>query len=288
MMELIVNPTAGNGRAREICEAVIRKLEQRGIPHQLHTTDHPGHATEIARDAAARGIQTVIAFGGDGTVTETAAGLIGTQTALGVIPSGTGNDFIKTAGLPTKWEEALDFILTHPARPIDTGRINDTFFINECGTGLDVMALDYAKAAKKYCRGLLPYLYGVFRAILSFKPIEMHIEIDDQVMDGRYMVCAIGNGRYLGGGIPITPCAELTNGKFEILVVDAVPRWVIPFYLVSLMKGTLYQKKRVAHPYQASRCLVRCKNMRLNLDGEIVPMEEARFTCMPGSLLLHW
>ena len=288
MIELIVNPTAGNGRAREICEAVIRRLEERGIEHQLHTTDHPGHATELARDAAARSAETVITLGGDGTVTETAAGLNGTQTALGIIPSGTGNDFIKSAGIPSKWEDALEFILSHAPRPVDTGKINDTFFINECGTGLDVMALDYANSAKKYCRGLLPYLYGVICAIINYKPGEMHIEIDDHVMDGKFLVCAIGNGRYIGGGIPITPCAELTNGKFEVLVVDHVPRWKIPFYLPSLMMGTLYKKKKVAHPFQASRCLVRCKDMRLNLDGEIVPMQEARFVCMPGSLLLHW
>lgn len=288
MIELIVNPTAGNGRAKEIYKGVIEKLKERSIEHVLHLTDHPRHATEIAQAAAARGAKTVIVFGGDGTITETAAGLHGSKTALGIIPSGTGNDFIKTAGIPMKWDEALDFILSHPPRPIDTGTINDSFFINECGTGLDVMALDYANDAKKYCKGLLPYLYGVFRAILNFKPVDMHIEIDDLSMDGKFLVCAIGNGRYIGGGIPITPCADLTNGKFEILVVDAVPRWVIPFYLPALMMGTLYKKKRVAHQYQASRCLVRCKNMRLNLDGEIVPMEEALFLCKPASLLLHW
>jgi len=288
MIELIVNPTAGNGRAGAIYQGVVETLKKRGIEHAVHLTDHPAHATTIAKEAAERGAETVIVFGGDGTITEAAAGLHGSQTALGIIPSGTGNDFIKTAGIPQKWDEALEFILSHPPRPIDTGLINDTFFINECGTGLDVMALDYANKAKKYCRGLLPYLYGVLCAIIKFKPVDMHIEIDDQVMDGKYLVCAIGNGRYIGGGIPITPCADLTNGKFEILIVDAVPRWVIPFYLPSLMMGTLYKKKRVSHQYQASRCLVRCQNMRLNLDGEIVPMEEALFVCKPHSLLLHW
>lgn len=287
MIEIIVNPAAGNGSALTTSRLVVKALKEREIAHQLHQTDHPGHATEIARQAAQRGCETLIAIGGDGTVTEVAAGLHGTQTALGIIPSGTGNDFVKTAGIPKGWKEALEFILSHPARPVDMGLINDTCFLNECGTGFDVLALDYATEAKKYCKGLLPYLYGVLRSIISYRAIDMHIEIDDEVIEGKYLVCAVGNGRYIGGGIPITPCSELTNGKFEILVVDGVPNWRIPFYLPSLMKGTLYQKKP-AHRYQASRCLIRCKNMRLNLDGEIIPMDEARFVCSPSSLLLHW
>lgn len=288
MIEIIVNPTAGRGRTVAIGQQVAQKLTERGIPFRLHTTDHSGHATELAREAAARGTETVIAMGGDGTVTETAAGLHGTQTALGVIPCGTGNDFIKTAGIPANWEEALDFLLTHPARPVDCGRLNDGFFINECGAGFDVMTLDFAAQVKKRFSGLLPYLYGVLRAMIAFRPIRMHIEIDDQVLEGRYMVCAVGNGRYIGGGIPITPCADLTDGQFEVLVVDGVANWRIPFYLPALMMGTLYKKKRVAHRYQARRVLLRCKDMRLNQDGEILPMTEARFEVDEGALLLHW
>lgn len=288
MLEIIVNPTAGKGRTLETSRLVAQKLTERGIPFQLHQTNHPTHATQIAREAAARGAETVIAMGGDGTLTETAAGLHGTRTALGIIPCGTGNDFIKSAGIPAKWEEALEFILSHPARPVDVGMINNSCFINECGTGFDVMALDFATEAKKVLSGLLPYLYGVLRAIVSFRPINMHIEIDDEVLDGKYLVCAVGNGKFIGGGIPITPCADLINGKFEVLVVDAVPNWLIPFYLPSLMAGTLYKKKKVAHQYQASRVLIRCRDMRLNQDGEIIPMDEARFQIDPASLMLHW
>lgn len=288
MIEIIVNPEAGGGRALQTSKQVVQRLTERGVEFVLHQTNHPTHATEIARSAAQRGAETVIALGGDGTVTETAAGLHGTQTALGIIPCGTGNDFIKSACIPKDWEAALDFILTHPARPVDSGTINDTFFLNECGTGLDVMTLDYAESAKKRMHGIWPYLYGLIRAVISFKPVQMHIEIgDDIVMDGRYMVCAIGNGRYIGGGIPITPGAELTDGLFDILVVDAVPRWRIPFYLPSLMMGTLH-KRKVAKRYLASRCLVSCADMRLNMDGEIRSMKEARFQCEPSSFLLHW
>lgn len=289
MIEIIVNPEAGGGRALKTSEGVVQMLRERGLDFILHKTDHPLHATQIAREAAARGSETVIALGGDGTVTETAAGLQGSQTALGIIPCGTGNDFIKTAGIPAGWKEALDFLLSHPPRPVNSGRINNGFFLNECGTGFDVMTLDFTLEAKKRMKGIWPYLYGVVRSIFAYKPVDMHIEIgDDVVLDGKYLVCAVANGRYIGGGIPISPGADLTDGLFDILVVDAVPRWVIPFYLPSLMMGTLHKKTRVAHSYRADRCFIRCDNMRLNLDGEIRPMKEARFLCEPAALLLHW
>lgn len=288
MIEMIVNPAAGGGRGVEIAKLAAKKLAELGHDHVLHTTSYPGHATEIACEAVQRGADTVIAFGGDGTVHETAAGLRGSKTALGIIPSGTGNDFIKSAGIPAKWEDALSFILSHPARPVNSGVMNGKFFMNECGTGFDVLALDYANKAKKYVRGLLPYLYGVICSIFSYKPYQMHIEIgDDVVLDGKYLVCAIGNGRYIGGGIPITPGAELTDGLFDVLVVDDVPRWIIPFYLPSLMMGTLF-KKKPAHLYRAQKVRLDCKEMRLNMDGEIFSIEQAEFLCEEDQLLLHW
>ncbi len=288
MMELIANPTAGGGRAVAIALEAAKKLKERGIDFVLHITDHPGHATKLARAAAKRNCDTVVAFGGDGTLHETAAGLRGSKTALGVIPAGTGNDFIRSAGIPTQWEEALEFLLSHPARPVNSGMMNDQFFINECGTGFDVITLDYAEKAKKYVRGLAPYLYGVIRAIFAFNPSNMHIEIgDDVVLDGKFMICAAGNGRFFGGGIPITPGADLTDGLFDILVVDAVPRWIIPFYLPSLMLGTLH-KKKYAHCYRSNKLLLRCEDMRINMDGEMQPQSEARIVCEEDTLLLHW
>lgn len=289
MIEIIVNPTAGNGRSLEIGEAVSEKLKALGKDFVVHKPEQPEDATKFAKEAAQRGAETVIAIGGDGTIHKTASGLCGTQTALSIIPAGTGNDFIKSAGIPQKWEEALDFLLSHPARPVDVGMVNDGFFMNECGTGFDVLTLDYAAEAKKRFRGLVPYMYGLLRAILTYRPVDMHLEIgDDVVLDGKYLVCAIANGSFIGGGMPIAPGADLCDGLLDILVVKAVPNWVIPFYLPSLMMGTLHTKKRVARRYLASHCTLKCDNMRLNLDGEVVSMKEARFVCQPGALLMHW
>lgn len=288
MIHLIVNPVAGNGRAKIVGEQAGAYLAEKQLQYSLLYTEHPGHATELARAAAEQGVESVIAVGGDGTVSETAAGLMHTQTAMGVLSAGTGNDFIKALGTPKKWQDTLDFILTHPSRPIDTGTMNDSFFINVCGTGFDVMVLDYAVQATKFCRGIWPYLYGVLRAIKNFKPISMHIEIDDEtVLDGKYLLCSIANGKFIGGGIPIAPVADVADGLFDIVVVDAVPRWKIPFYLPGLLSGKLLHYK-VAKHYRASKCVLASKGMRLNVDGEILPVESTFFTCQRDALKIYW
>ena len=205
-----------------------------------------------------------------------------------MVPAGTGNDFVKTIGTPREWRAALEFILTHPARPVNSGMMNDRFFLNVGGAGFDVMVLDFANAARKRLHGIWSYLYGVLRAISAFRPIPIHVEIGgDVVLDGQYMICSVGNGRFIGGGIPITPKADVTDGLFDIQLVDAVPRWKIPFYLPSLMMGTLF-KHPPAHNYRASRCILTSPGMRLQLDGEILPVERTCFVCESDALLMHW
>ena len=288
MLEIIVNPAAGNGRTKGIAQELSRYLTEKNTAHRLVYTQAPDHATELARDAAARGVDTVIAVGGDGTITEAARGLAHTGTALGIIPSGTGNDFIKAIGIPRDWRSAVDFILTHPARPVNTGTVNDRFFMNACGAGFDVMVLDYSIEAKKHCSGIWPYFYGILRAIKNYKPFRMRVEIgEDTVIERDCMLCSVANGKYFGGGIPIAKQADVTDGLLDILVVDAVPRWKIPFYLPSIMLGTLPRRKP-AHLFKAAKCKLSSPGMRLNLDGEILPMDDVSFTLETDALKVHW
>lgn len=287
MYRFICNPTAGNGYAKEAAESAFQKLKHNGIECEIVYSTCGKDATRLAQVAVEDRVDTVIACGGDGTIANVADGLKGSKTALGILPCGTGNDFIKTAGISKNWEEALDIILQHPARPVDCGTVNGRLFMNIVGTGFDVMVLDYAETAKKKCKGIWPYLYGVIRSIAAYKPFHMHIEIDDLKLDGDYMIFATGNGRCFGGGIPITPMASLDDGLLEVVVVRSVPNWKIPFYLPALMKGTLYKKKPATH-YQAKKCKVSYEGMRVNLDGEILSMDSAEIILNSNQLLLHW
>ncbi len=282
---LIVNPTAGAGLALKTAEKVQQVLAERGIPFHMVRTAYPGHGTELAREMAEAGKPVVVAIGGDGTVREVAAGLVHTGSALGIIPAGTGNDLVKTAGIPGEPMEALDFLLSHNSRKIDTGTVNDRFFLNVCGTGFDVAVLDCTERFKSRFHGLLPYFLGLIRAIFRYQPDLITVEADGFQAEGRFMVCSVANGRFIGGGIPICPVAELTDGKLNFVLIRNVPRWKIPFYLPGLMlSGDL--KFRITTHLLSETVRLRGRNLRINIDGEIEPMDEAVFRICPASLKL--
>ena len=156
MIYAICNPIAGSGRGKVIGEIIEKILTEKGLEHKLVMTEKTGHAAELAREACDSGAETILAIGGDGTSLEVARGMIGRESALGIIPAGTGNDFVKTLGVPLQPVSALEYVLSHPAKPTDAGEINGKVFLNEIGTGFDVSVLDYAEKAKKTFRGILP------------------------------------------------------------------------------------------------------------------------------------
>lgn len=285
MLTLIVNPAAGSGYALKTEQKLKTALEGRAEYEILHTAG-PGDATRLAREAAARpGCTGVIAVGGDGTCGEVACGMAGTGVPMGIIPSGTGNDFIKSVGLPKDPLAALEIILKGNQQPIDVGSLNDRMFLNVCGTGFDVQTLEFTQAAKKYARGILPYMIGLIRAIFSFRPVHVSFTADGVTQERDVLLCSIANGRYIGGGIPICPDAQPDDGLLDMVIVETKPRWKIPFYLPGLMLGHI-DRFRVTTHKRCSTMRILSEGMRLNVDGEIIPMDEANFQIMQGKLLL--
>ena len=287
MITMIVNPVSGAGRAKAVGEKASAMLKKLNVAFTLRLTEAIGHATELAKQAAQRGDATVIAVGGDGTVNEVAAGLLNSKTALGIIPAGNGNDFAKALGIPKSWDAALEYLLKHEPRHVDTGRANGRFFINICGTGFDVMVLENMLKAKQYLRGKLPYLYGIFVTLTRFKPIPMRIEtVEGEVIDQPCSHFSIANGQYFGSGIRIMPLSRVDDGIFDILVINPLSRWKIFLNLPSLLKGTIINKPFCRH-FRTGGCTLHAPNMHLNLDGEIVNTDQVEFTCLPASLLVH-
>ena len=288
MIYAICNPTAGNGRGRKIGEQVKRALDEKGTASRLVMTQNPGHATALAQAARDAGADTVLSIGGDGTALEVARGLLGGSSALGIIPAGTGNDLIKTLGIPKDPEAALDHLLAHAPRPMDVGTINGRPFLNVCGTGFDVSVLDHTEKFKRHMRGLLPYFLGLLGAIFGNRPVRVGISVDGKPEEEEeILICAVANGRYIGGGIPICPAAEPGDGCFDLVKVKAVPRWRIPFYLPGLMGSKILTFRVTTHALVRSVTL-RSPGMRIQIDGEIVPMDEARLELRPGALRVRY
>ena len=287
MIYAICNPTAGSGNGKKTGLLIQKLLEEKGVPCVMLFTQAPGHATQLARQAVAEGAETVLSIGGDGTALEVARGLAGGKTALGVIPAGTGNDFVKTIGVPREPKQALSYILSHPALPTDAGEINGRMFLNEIGTGFDVSVLDYAEKAKKYVKGLLPYLYGVVKTLFRFRAIQLTYSVDGgEEKTEQVFVVAAANGGIIGGGIPIAPEAKAEDGLLDFVVVENIPKSRLPLRLAGLLRGKILSFPETRF-VRASRVTFSAPHMRVNIDGEIVPEKRAEARILPGALMIH-
>lgn len=286
---LIVNPIAGTGFSKTVIPKLEEVLKERNdVEYVIRETEYAGHATQIAKETAAdESVTAVLSVGGDGTSFEVACGLIGTDKPMGVIPAGTGNDFIKTLKIPKDPVEALNAILNGEPKPVDVGRLNDRIFLNVCGTGFDVMVLDYAESEKKKHKGLTPYLIGLIKAIGHYKPTHITLEIDGKKSEKDLLICAIANGRFIGGGIPISPDSDPSDHYFDVVMIGDRPRWKIPFYLPGLLKGKDLGWK-ITKRVKASTVTIDCPGMRVDVDGEILSMDHAEFTMLPGAMRMYW
>lgn len=282
----IVNPTAGTGFAVKAMESLEAVLREKGIEYRVFRTERPGHATELAAQLASDPeVLAVVSVGGDGTAGEAAAGLCGTGMPMGIIPAGTGNDFIKSAGIPNDVQRALDILLTCKPQPTDTGTVNGAFFLNVCGTGFDVTVLDYAESEKEKHRGLTPYLLGLLKAIRHYRSVRLRVTDDTGTTEGRFLVCSVANGRFIGGGIPICPASDVSDGLLDLVMIRHVPRRRIPLYLPGLMLSRDLHFRITTHR-RVKAVTLEGEGLRINIDGEIRSMDRADFCIRPASLQL--
>ena len=282
----IVNPAAGSGFALTAMQKLETVLRGKNIEYRIYRTERPGHGTEIASELSSdKDVLAVVSVGGDGTAGEVAAGLTGTGKPMGIIPAGTGNDFIKSVNIPNDPDKAMEILLTGKQDRIDTGVVNDHFFLNVCGTGFDVTVLDYAEAEKKKHRGLTPYLLGLIKAIFHYRSVRLNLIADGEKEEGQFLVCSVANGRFIGGGIPICPKADIGDGLLDLVLIRDVHRWQIPFYLPGLMLSRDLKFRITCHR-RVSEVIVEDKELRINIDGDIISMSRADFRINPGSLIL--
>ena len=287
MYGVLINPTAGAGHARRVGTLVEDALRTRGLAVETFTTASPGHAEALARQAVERGVRTLFVVGGDGTIFEAARGLSHTEGTLAIIPAGTGNDFVKSLGIPLKPLAALEHALSHAPRAVDAGRINGRLFGNECGAGFDVTVLEYARRFKRLGHGLLPYLLGVLCAIVRYRPIGLTFTLEDGTrLDRRITVCAVANGRFVGGGIPIAPLARADDGLLDVVIMASLPRWKMPGFLPGLLAGRILSFPGV-ETFRCRAIAFEGQGLHVNVDGDILQTDRAALEILPGALRVH-
>ena len=161
--------------------------------------------------------------------------------------------------------------------------MNDYYFLNESGAGFDVEVLKKTVYFKKFGKGLIPYMLGLLSSLKSFRPLPVEIEVDGHVKKTEITVFVVGNGRYIGGGMKAAPHALIDDGYFDVLAADAMNRRMILKLLSKFIKGYHPSLPQV-HEWRAKELVIRCPGMTVNLDGELVDMDEARYKLLPAAL----
>lgn len=182
---------------------------------------HPGHVTELSTKAAREGYSLVVAVGGDGTVNRAAQGLLNSETALGVIPTGSGNGYAGNMGLPRRMDRALEVIKNPAFRSIDVGEVGENIFLVSCGIGWEAIIATVFEGSR--IRGVLPYAGAALSTYLQYEPqmVELSAGPDGWTYQGRPLLFTVANMTDVGLGITIAPNAKPDDG---LLDVSLIPR----------------------------------------------------------------
>ncbi len=217
----ILNPRAGVAARR------TRQAIEGGRPgwldYAVYLTRAPGHATELAREAVDAGAEVVLAVGGDGTVNEVALGLLGSESALGIVPAGSGNGLARALRLPLQPRRALAALEGAERRAMDVGVLNGRVFLNVAGVGFDAAVghAFHARGERGGRRGLLGYLYQSLRELTRYRAPRVELEIDGRPPDVRSpFVLTFANGPQYGSSAVINPGGKLDDGRLEVVIFE--------------------------------------------------------------------
>jgi diacylglycerol kinase (ATP) len=228
---VIVNPTSGRGRSGKLLPEIRQEIHTLGLDAEVRVSRSAEDPPRIARESAEAGAEIVAAMGGDGMTGMVGGALAGTQTALGVIPTGTGNDFARFIGLNRRQPVAAVAVLADPdVRAIDaaqvTGGGREERFINVAGAGFDSEVNETANNMKWKAQGTAKYVAAVVGTLRRFSPAQFEVTVDGSHRSLSGMLIAVGNGESYGGGMRVAAGASLTDGLLEVCVPAGVPEGV--------------------------------------------------------------
>lgn len=292
-LHLLINPAAGRGRAGKRLARMLYHLQQAGLKVALHLTTEPGGIETRARALLVEDV-TLLVAGGDGSVHELANAVLAVRpdARIGVIPVGTGNDFAKAAGIPLDCDTATRLLADRltggaPLRRVDAGRMNERYFANGAGIGLDATV---TRVAHGYAWriGELVYLAAILRTIATGVPTpSLRITSDELLWDGPLTLANAANGPWVGGMFNIAPAADPTDGMLNLMVAGPVNRRRIIALLPKLVQGKHVDEPEIRHWRVKALTVESEAPVASHLDGEVQPLA-TRFAIeiLPGALHL--
>lgn len=266
----IVNPAAGKGLSKKQWDDIWQTLLRTGYDISYQFTGGKGECFSMAKKAVDDGIELVVAVGGDGTINEIVNGIIGSKIKLAVIPTGTGNDFVRTVNIPLDPVEAAIVVGTLQTKKIDIGKVGETYFINVAGIGFDAQVAAEVNKGTKLLTGKLAYLWAIVKAIMDFKPAKIEVSYKESKEVWEVLVLALANARYYGGGMEIAPKASIEDGLLDVVMIESMSRLEFIKSLPLLLKGEhLSHPKVKVHRWQKFS-LAGDSSIHVHADGELL------------------
>lgn len=293
-VHLFLNPTAGRGRAGKRQRRIVELLAGCGLPVELHLSEGVGDLERQVLEVVNAGATRIVVAGGDGSVHETANGLMRAErkAAFGVVPTGTGNDFAKACDIPLDWQQATQalagrIVAGSATRAIDIGSMNGRYFANGAGIGFDARVTHIARSYH-WPIGDLVYLLAIFRGMIDgLASPPMRITAGDHRWDGPVTLANVANGPWVGGMFHIAPMAANGDGHFDLMIADAVTRRRILGLLPKVMSGEHMGEAEIHH-WAVTDVLIETEApVPAHLDGEMQALA-TRFeiSLLPGALRL--
>ncbi|HEY8152687.1 MAG TPA: diacylglycerol kinase family protein [Myxococcota bacterium] len=295
---VIVNPFSRDGATGRRFSGVERRLREALGPLEVERTRAPRDAERLAREAVRAGVERLIVAGGDGTLSEVASGLLGAglgaYARIGVLPFGTGGDFVKTLGIPRDLDRAIACIAEGKVRRIDASRVTLRgddgrprvyYGVNITSLGISALVVTLAERSPRFVGGSGAFLLGTVRAILRHRSYPVTLSVDGEVVhEGPLILATAGNGRWFGGGMLVCPQAWCDDGKLDVVVVAGLSRAQLLAKLYSIYRGTHLKDPAVQSFRGRVIEALGPAAVRLEIDGEPLGSLPARIEVLEGAL----
>lgn len=282
MVTFIVNPVSGTGKQKKIEKEIRRSLNLKEFDYEILYTKRPHHGTELSAMAAKKGSHIIVAVGGDGSVNEVAQGMIGSGSALAIIPTGSGNGFARHFKIPTDTAKAIEVINGMNEKWIDTVKMNDKSYLGVAGIGFDA---DVSRAfANLDIRGPASYLFVVLSELPLYKPQDYDLVIDGKPLHKKAFLICFANTNQYGNNAFIAPHAKIDDGFLDVIIWKAFPPHAAPKLVHDLFTKSLNDSK-YTETYRCQEVILKSPLHTLHMDGE--PMEakgDVYIRILPSSL----
>jgi YegS/Rv2252/BmrU family lipid kinase len=284
----IINPIAGNGFAKTIVPKLKEMIKRHDVEAELVFTERSGHATELSESYFKKGFRYIIGVGGDGTLNEIARPLVNKKdVTVGIIPAGTGNDFIQILGFPNRFgDKEWDIFFKCNVMAMDAGKVNGMIFLNGMGLGFDaqVAAENYTETGKVKKGGKHKYIWQIVKTLLFFKEKRMTVITGNDRHETDCFINTIAIGRRFAGGFLLTPMAIANDGLLDICMIKKLSLFERFSILLKVPEGKHTSDKRVNYYQTPGINLEFSEEVPFHVDGELNFSKKFDVSLLPGAL----